>query len=483
MITLSRPEVEALERAALAVGDTRVRMTRTQITADRRIAKMNGRTFYTDCSRRWGKTRFAALKSFNKAIQRPESIIRYGAPTKTHGRQFVEPAFAWASTLVPEKLRPKFDRQANTWHWNNGSVCHLGSMETMADVEAQVGTDCHLAIADEVAKARSDMFRHWHRSVVLPQFLTTDGYVLVATTPAINQGHYCAELARSCMARGDYVRFTIDDCDHISRDAMQDVIREIIAPDSIAWEPWMEAAAKSHPDILRELYCQHISDPSRMIVPEWQQVAEDCVREVERPSYLDWYCAADFGFSDLTVVLWGFYDFERARLVVTHEVAMHRESGLAVGERAREVEREIGAQRVFRVADAPPQMLADLVHPSQGPGIQFSPALKDDAEAALNKLRMLVHQKRIVVDPRCKTLISHLHNGTWNANRTSFERVEGYGHWDAIDALKYMVRVINWTRNPAPVIAPGTNYVDTYIRHNATHQPRARKILNPRSHA
>jgi hypothetical protein len=475
---LSAEHAAVLERAALALGDMRVLMTRTQLKTNRKLATLNGKTFYLDCSRRWGKTRYAAIKSYEAANAGESRIGRYCAPTKNHGRQFVEPAFDWVASLLPEAKRARFDRQANTWRWPNGSVCHLGSAETMGDVEAQVGTECHFGIGDEVGKMRSDLFKHWHRSVMLPQFLTTNGFMLIATTPPMNMGHYCSELMRACKTRGSYARYTIEDCDHVSVDARRDVIREILAPDSIAWEPWMEDAAKAHPDIRREMYCEHISDPTRMIVPEWQQVAEECVAEIERPEFADHYCAADFGFEDLTVVVWGFYDFASARLVITHELAMHRASGLDVGFKAREVEQAIGAQRVFRCADAPVQMLADLMDKARGPGLVFAPALKDDAQAAINKLRMLIQQKRIVIHPRCKTLISHLHNGTWNAARTGFERVEGYGHWDAIDALKYMIRTINWGKNPFPAVHPSTNRED-FVGSPKLFQPQgARRVLN-----
>jgi hypothetical protein len=47
-------------------------------------------------------------------------------------------------------------------------------------------------------------------------------------------------------------------------------------------------------------------------------------------------------------------------------------------------------------------------------------------------------------------LIFHLKNGIWKKGGKEFARSPDAGHYDAIDALKYMVRNINYTRNPYP---------------------------------
>lgn len=464
MGAISEEHKQAIVQAALARGDLRVLMTRTQLTTNRLVESCKAKTFVIECSRRWGKTRYAALRADHVARRQPRAIIRYAAPTKHHGRTFVIPAFDWVAEHYPESQRPKFNAQDNVWVWPNGSKCHLGSLESMADVDGQVGTECHLAIGDEVAKARSGLLKHWHRSVILPQFLTTSGGMcLMLTTPPMSMSHYFMDLARSSAARGTYVKYTVDDCDHINEESRRELVREVVAPYATEWEPWMDDAAKSSPDIRRELYCDPISDPTRMIVPEWQAVAADCVKDLPRQPWLDWYVSADFGFEDLSVVLWGWYDFEVAQLVIEHELSLHRSSGLDVGFAAKGIERELGITKACRVADAPPQLLSDLAHPTHGPGIHFGPAMKDDADAALNQLRMLIQRKRIRIHPRCETLISHLANGTWNANRTSFERVDGYGHWDAIDALKYMVRTIDWQKNPTPSLLPGQSHATHFI--------------------
>jgi hypothetical protein len=62
----------------------------------------------------------------------------------------------------------------------------------------------------------------------------------------------------------------------------------------------------------------------------------------------------------------------------------------------------------------------------------------------------LIAEERIIINPRCKQLIFHLKNATWNKNKTEYERSLDGGHYDLIDALAYLVRNIAYTRNPYP---------------------------------
>jgi hypothetical protein len=57
---------------------------------------------------------------------------------------------------------------------------------------------------------------------------------------------------------------------------------------------------------------------------------------------------------------------------------------------------------------------------------------------------------QIYIHPRCETLIHHLRFGTWNKQRTSFARSPDTGHYDAIDALIYFIRNIDFGKNPFP---------------------------------
>jgi hypothetical protein len=423
-------------------GLLRYLMTRTQSDAYDKILALAGTVFVLRCTRRFGKTLMLALLCWMQALKRPGSIIRYVAPSKLAGRQFVIPAFDWVAKRAPASLRPRFRVQDNAWVWPNGSVCHLGSAETMDDVEKQVGTECHFAAIDEAGKYRAGLLTHLIRSVLRPQFLTTGGKMVIASTPPISRAHDFTAWVADAMERGALATYTIDDIDHISAEEKASAIAELGGPDA--------------PEVRREFYCEDVIDETRAIVPEFAKVKAIVVREPVLPEWRDVYTVMDTGFHDLTVALFAYWDFARAKIVVEDELSFHGVSGLDVGAAVKSKELTLWGREAkpFRYADMPPQSLADIAHPTLGPGIAFAPVMKDDADAALNALRMAVQRAEIEIAPRCKVLISHLEYGTWNLGRTTFDRVDGFGHWDAIDACKYLVRHVQRRRNPNPWVLP-----------------------------
>jgi hypothetical protein len=84
--------------------------------------------------------------------------------------------------------------------------------------------------------------------------------------------------------------------------------------------------------------------------------------------------------------------------------------------------------------------------------IRFDATKKDNNEAAINTIRVLLAKKQIIIHPRCKTLLRHLKNVKWKSpnSKDKFARSPDDGHYDAVDALKYFVRSINYNKNPYP---------------------------------
>ncbi len=423
-------------------GLLRYLMTRTQSDAYDKILALSGTVFVLRCTRRFGKTLMLALLCWMQALRRPGSIIRYVAPSKLAGRQFVIPAFDWVAKRAPAALRPRFRVQDNAWVWPNGSVCHLGSAETMDDIEKQVGTECHFAAIDEAGKYRAGLLTHLIRSVLRPQFLTTGGKMVIASTPPISRAHDFTAWVADAMERGALATYTIDDIDHISAEEKASAIAELGGQDAA--------------EVRREFYCEDVVDETRAIVPEFAKVKAAVVREPVIPEWRDVYTVMDTGFHDLTACLFAYWDFARAKIVVEDELEFHGAAGLDVGYAVKGREAALWGPDVkpFRYADMPPQSLSDIANPLLGPGIAFAPVAKHDADAALNNLRMAVQRSEIEIHPRCVHLISHLEYGTWNLTRTSFDRVEKFGHWDFVDAAKYLVRHVQRRRNPNPWVTP-----------------------------
>jgi hypothetical protein len=82
--------------------------------------------------------------------------------------------------------------------------------------------------------------------------------------------------------------------------------------------------------------------------------------------------------------------------------------------------------------------------------ISFQLAKKDNLEAAIHNVRVLLAAGKIIIHPRCTTLIRHLNNVKWNKAKDKFARSLDGSHYDTVAALIYLVRHIEFNRNPFP---------------------------------
>ena len=195
-----------------------------------------------------------------------------------------------------------------------------------------------------------------------------------------------------------------------------------------------------------------VSGGEDKIIPEFDSGKEnELVIDDPRPSHFQWYAAMDPGGVDFTGYLCGLWDFNRARLVVVGEVLI-RDNSAGIAEKILACEKMCFGclEPRKRVSDTSIQLIRDMreLH-----GINFVPTMKDDKEAAINAVRVAFQNNRIIIHPRCKSLIHQLRVGRWNKNRTSYERTEADGHYDLIDALVYLWRSIDQSSNPFPTFS------------------------------
>jgi hypothetical protein len=252
--------------------------------------------------------------------------------------------------------------------------------------------------------------------------------------------------------RGAHDIKTIEDADQYSPQEIEEIIAE--------------SGGRDHPTCQRELFCRHIADATLAIVPEFTGVEKDIVIEVQAPIWRDCYTSMDPGWQDLTGVLFGYWHFEMAKLVVEDEIA---ESQMVSGRIADEIKRKEALlwppetckrlksdgttvpQPYRRYSDRNRRLLGDL---SREHNLVFIPTRSDDIEQDINQLRNAVAAKKILIHPRCVMLQQHLRNGVWKNDRHNIFDREGktMGHFDLISALNYMWRNVNRHRNPAPKV-------------------------------
>ncbi len=174
----------------------------------------------------------------------------------------------------------------------------------------------------------------------------------------------------------------------------------------------------------------------------------------------------DIGGKDLTVVLFGYYDFVKNKLVIEDEIKFNFQipgnnlelltKQIMAKEKELLYNEDINEQRIpyKRVSDIDPIAVQEILKYSKenNGNLYFSNAKKDDKDSALQDMRVRLGSRQVIINPKCVTTKLHLENVRWASptNKEKFARDPEMGHYDAVDALKYMIRSVQFTKNPYP---------------------------------
>lgn len=425
------------------------------------------RTVVWLASRRLGKSFALCVIAIEQCLKFPNSIVKYVAPQQKMVKTIIRPILREILEDCPEKQRPKYFTQDNVWRFPNGSEIQLAGTDS-GNAENLRGGNAHLCIVDEAGFCQD--LEYLVSSILLPTMITTNGKIILSSTPPISSDHAFIDYMNTAKIKGSFVKKTIYDNPRLSKEQIEAYIEEDGGID--------------HPTVRRELLCEIIIDAQRAVLPEFtEEIQKATIKAWPRPSHYDCYAAMDIGHNDLTFILFAYYDFKNDKLIIEDEFSINGPEMTTnkVAEAIQIKEKMLwkdpfgsGFHEPFlRVSDNNLIMINDLqrLH-----NLTFVPTDKSDADGALNQVRMMISAKKIIIHPRCKDLISHMQNATWNRSRKSYERAKDdrqrWHHYDAVDALKYLIRNVSWAKNPYP---PGYNIPkgDRYVNKDIT------EALNP----
>jgi hypothetical protein len=234
-----------------------------------------------------------------------------------------------------------------------------------------------------------------------------------------------------------------------------------------------ECGGERSTDFRREYCCEVIVNTESAVIPEFSlDLQSEIIKEWERPPFFDAYVGMDIGMRDLTAIIFGYYDFKSAKLILEDELVFGGQKSSQIqgfnpkkGNFNTEVlardlkEKETALwsnpltqeePKVYkRVCDNNNLILVNDLW--QLHRILFEPvSKKEDFEAGVNQLRIWLQSGRIVINPKCENVIRHLRDATWQKNKKELSRSVDKGHFDFVPALVYLVRMLDTYNNPYP---------------------------------
>jgi hypothetical protein len=438
-----------------------------------------GRKYAINIARRWGKSWLLLTMALEDGLSINRGLIRYAASTDDQVTEIVTQILPELLEDCPDDIKPVWKASEGTWSFpSTGAVLKLSGMHTRNACNAQRGTKAHRCYVDEAAF--SEHMEYLIGSVLMPQCLTTNGTVIISSTPPESPAHPFVALCLNLEARGKYHRRNIHDPDapHLTPTVIEEFKRECGNGDPVVGERSTQWR--------REYLCEFVVDSQKAVVPEFTEMESKIVEARERPAHTDLYVIADLGYEDLSAWLFIHTDFKSGLWIVEDELVMRNASVTEQVEAARAKELTLwgakpandnGATQIAndnamaspvtqsvtpycRLADASPLVVAEM-HRAQK--YAMGQVDNSDREAAVNALRRVTQLARYRIHPRCKQTIAHMKAALWNDQRTSFKRMGSFGHFDCVAALMYAERHIDRQRNPWPLLDDGVTRSSHWI--------------------
>ena len=361
--------------------------------------------------------------------------MRLAAPYQRSLNNIIRPLFRQVFETIPDYMRPKWKASQNMFVFPlNGAEIQIAGCNNGHEDDLR-GTAAGLVLIDEAGLI--DDLEYVVNDVLMPQLLTTGGNIIMASTPPRTPDHEFVSMCHEAEEAGNYSKHTIYESGYPD-DVIERFCKEAGGVNSTTWK--------------REYLCEFVVDENYSVIPEWN---DRLIRKIDRDDlfkYYHYYEAMDIGGRDKTAILFGYYDFTKAMLVVEDEIIINRPAMtsrmIADTVKIKETDLLKGKEVRCRVADNNNViLLQDL---GQAHGLHFLPTNKDDLPAMVNQLRLWVLAGKISINERCVQTIGCLKYAIWNDKRTEFTRSSTYGHYDALAALIYLVRNIDTHTNPIP---------------------------------
>lgn len=403
------------------------------------------------CSRRLGKTYLLLSMAVEVCLKKPFAVVKYAFPKQNMAKKMLMPVMRKLLEDCPEHLKPIYMTAEKCFRFPNGSEVQISGVDN-GGWENLRGGDSDLNCVDE--SGFCDDLTYGIRSVMSPTVKITKGRTVMVSTPSRSEAHeFIQDWVYPYKAENRIKIYTIYDNPNFNAEAIKEAEEEY--PNGVNDEMFR-----------REYLCHIIRGTEKSILPSFTDLAEvDIVKDdFEVPLYCDRYVSLDPGGRDLTGILFGYYDYMKATLVILDEIAVDGTTNTQIlAEMIKEKEKLYWTNPIDKSTIAPYMRVSDvsngilLTDLQKLHNLSFSKTKKDNKQAAINSLDVSIMQRKIIIHPRCVNLLYHLKFCEWNNAQTEFKRLKASpsgklkaSHCDLLDCLIYMHRSVVKSHNPYP---------------------------------
>lgn len=421
-------------------------------------------------ARQTGKSYLLSILAIEQALRKANSIIKIVTDTKLHIKSIVEPIFKELLADCPTNLKPEYKTNMFIYVFPNGSQIQLAGTDGK-HYEKLRGQKSDLVLVDEAGFCSE--LEEIVKSVLMPTTTHTGGNIVLASTPSAEEDHEFIAFIEEAELAGKLTKKTIFQNPLLTQDQINKIIDKM-------------GGIKSE-RFRREYLCDIIKSANLSVIPEFN---DDLIKEIvkvwDKPPFYDAYVSMDIGGKDLTAVVFGYYDFRSGKVIIEDELSfnfMEKDNHIKLlMEKIREKESFLWLNYLTNELKKPYKRISDIdyivqqeIYRYSNGELNFIASKKDNKDSAINNLRVLLANQKIIINPKCKILIRHLTNVKWKSqnNKDTFARSPDNGHYDFVDALIYFTRNVDFNKNPYPPgydlnLRSGDSFIQNYDRHYST---------------
>lgn len=403
------------------------------------------------CSRKTGKTFTTILIAIEKCLNIEGAIVRYAMSTLKTAKEVLLPILEELRQILPSDLFPKVYVSDMSIRFKNGAQIKIcGSNKEAA--ETARGPRANLVICDEVP-AWDEYAEYMITGILIPQGTTIEDFkIIYAGTPPDNMnGYFIQSIYPKLQLKKLLVSIDIDKNPLLTEKMIERIIE-------------FYPKGREDPNFRREHKLELIPNNTHRLTPEFDEELHvfeegEIVKGIQYGSSIisqtyQYFLSVDTGTVDNTAILMGYLDHNAQILVIKKEWVKNNNNLTEIASEIINFKEEFS--EYYYNPDRGLKVIIDafsLEHKElrEIHGIEHQNPIKGLVEDNIAHLRSAFENNKIKISEDCVRLIWELKNCVWKETITDIKQIERTAkqkHGDAIMALTYMLRAVNWRFRP-----------------------------------